>query len=78
MDPDMSSFLTEYRSSVCLALHAHQVSCSLSRVVPGAHVVVGPSTHLSSGPGMSVRQLAPRPTALPCRRGSSPAHVLDP
>jgi hypothetical protein len=28
----------------------HQVSCSPSRVVPGAHGVVGPSTHLSSGP----------------------------
>jgi hypothetical protein len=28
----------------------HLVSCSPSRVVPGAHGVVGPSTHLSSGP----------------------------
>jgi hypothetical protein len=28
----------------------HQVSCSSSRVVPGAHRVVGPSTHRSSGP----------------------------
>jgi hypothetical protein len=28
----------------------HQVPCSSSRVVPGAHRVVGPSTHRGSGP----------------------------
>jgi hypothetical protein len=50
MDPDMCNFLTEYYPFVVLALHAQQVSCSTSRVVPGAHRVVGPCTHLSSGP----------------------------
>jgi hypothetical protein len=28
----------------------HQVSCTASLVVPGAHQVVGPSTHRGSGP----------------------------
>jgi hypothetical protein len=44
---DMCSFLSEYSSSMVLALHA--IKCT-SRVVLGAHRVVGPGTHRSSGP----------------------------
>jgi hypothetical protein len=48
---DMESFLTEYFSSVVLALHA-----SASRVVPGAHRVVVLVPTDVVGPGRSIRQ----------------------
>jgi hypothetical protein len=46
---DMYSFLSEYFSTVVLAPHAIMPS-GTSRVVPEAYRVVGPSTHLGSGP----------------------------
>jgi hypothetical protein len=39
----------------------HQVSCNTSRVVPGAHRVVGPGTHRGSGP----REVHTTPTRDP-------------
>jgi hypothetical protein len=47
MDPDMSSFLLVL-CSPCAS--RQQMSHSTSRVVPWSHRVVGPGTHLSSGP----------------------------
>jgi hypothetical protein len=48
MDSDMCSFLTEYYPFSVIVLHANRCLCSPSRVVPGAHRIVGPGTHLSS------------------------------
>jgi hypothetical protein len=50
MVQDMHCFLSEYSSTVVLAPHTIKVSCGPSRVVLGAHRVVGPGTHRGSGP----------------------------
>jgi hypothetical protein len=56
MDPDMSSFLYIRVLILCRpCAPRQQVLCSPSRLLPGAHRVVGPDNHLSSGPRMSVR-----------------------
>jgi hypothetical protein len=50
MVQDMHSFLSQYSTIVFLAPPRHQVPRGTSRVVPGAHRVVGPGTHRGSGP----------------------------
>jgi hypothetical protein len=55
----------------------HQVSCSASRVVSGAHRVVGPGTHRGSGPREVHTTAAPQHRARP-RSSPPPLSTVPP